>query len=254
MLLRCSSDSGLEELLDETIRKIEKTLIPKASFPTPSIHFEQTLQSEDGRLHRIFLGPSQRITQQPESVARALLGASPGDIVRGVTLHNFGKIFLSENQWCIETLVHETLHRLSIFALRPDINRQYRLMVEGLTECFTEYLLSTHFADIYDSCLKKKGTYCSLTYAYETKIWCALTRVVGYHVIAPIYFWQGRSDWEALFGEFTLSIRKAGYPRFENVLEAPGKLAIMARLHQECGRRMGEKYGEAYRKLSERYS
>jgi hypothetical protein len=253
LLNKGSSDAGLQKLLDEAVDRIKERLFPKASFPTPSARFVHIVHTAEGLTYPILLEASQRIAQRPETVVRALVGASPGEIVRGATLPNVGKIFLSENEWCIETLVHEALHSLSTFAVRTDLNERYRLVIEGLTECLTEHLLSTCFTDIYDSCLKAKQTYCSLTYAYEAKIWCAIADIVGYQTIAPVYFWHGRSDWESLFNEFVLSIRKTGCPRFENILETPGKLAVMARLHQECGRRMGERYGKIYRELSERY-
>jgi hypothetical protein len=126
-------------------------------------------------------------------------------------------------------------------------------MVEGLTEYLTEHVLLRHYASTYNGCLRDKGTYCSMTYRYETKIWCALASVIRYEKIVPMYFWKGRADWETLFDEFVQAIRGAGYPRFGNVLKLPGKMAFMTRLHQECGRRIGDVYGKAYREVSERY-
>jgi len=253
MLERGRSDGGLGKLLDEAVDKIRKTLFSEACFANPSTRFQRTVQTEEGLIFPLLLDSSQRITQVPETVVRTLLGAFPYDVVRGVTLYEVGKILLSENQWCIETLIHEVLHSLSIFAVRTDVGQHYRLMVDGLTECLTEHVLSRYHAGTYNSCLRAKGTYCTLTYPYETKIWCALASVIGYDRIVPIYFWTGRTDWETIFDEFAQAIRKAGYPKFENVLKAPGKLAVMARLHQECGRRIGAIYGKAYRQLSERY-
>jgi hypothetical protein len=74
--------------------------------------------------------------------------------------------------------------------------------------------------------------------------------VIGYPKLNQIYFWQGRNDWEGLFQELVLHIRKS-YPKFQNILTTPGKLAIMARLHQECGKKIGDKYSQAYRKNPE---
>jgi hypothetical protein len=254
MLQSCSSDAALEGLLDETINKVRKTLFPQASLSTQSRRFQASGHTEDDTAYFVLLETPQRIVQKPEAVVRALTGTPPGGILRGVSLHDFGKIILSENQWCIETLVHETLHRLSIFALRGDLNQRYRLMIEGLTECLTEYLLSKHFVSTYNDCLRANGTYCSLTYRYETAIWCAMASVVGYSIIVPIYFWHGRTDWESLFDDLVLSVRRAGYPRFANILKTPGKLPVMTRFHQECGRRLGEKYSAAYREVSDRYA
>jgi len=253
MLRRGSLDGGLEGLLGEAVDRIRKTLFSEACFANPSVQFQHLVRTHGGLTFPFHLGSSQRIIQVPETVVKALLQASPSDIVRGATLYEVGKILLSETQWCIETLVHEALHSLSVFGVRTDICLRYRPMVEGLTECLTEHVLSEHYADAYNNCLRPKGTYCSLTYRYETGIWCALANVIGYERIAPIYFWNKRRDWENLFDEFAQAIRRAGYAKFENVLKAPGKLALMARLHQECGLRIGGKYHEAYRQLSEKY-
>jgi hypothetical protein len=251
MLERASPAGGLQGLLDEVTGMIKKTLFSEACFANQSVPVTRTVNTGGVRFP-LFLGPSERIAQVPEIVVKELLGASPYDVVRGATFYDIGKILLSKNQWCIETLIHETLHSLSIFGLVPDIRRRYTPMIEGLTECLTEYMLSANYAGPYN-CLRQKNTYCTLTYPYETRIWCALANVIGYRGIASIYFWNKRNDWETLFEEFSQGIRKAGYPKFENVLKVPGKLAPMVRLHQECARAIGIRYGEAHRQVSEKY-
>lgn len=225
---------------------IRTRLFPAASFANPSTNFTEIVRTNDGTIP-VILSQSQRVAEQPLEVVNSLGQAAPGMLLRGLTRYDVGKILLSKDNWCIETLLHEALHSVSIFGTRTDLIPRYSPLVEGLTESLTQFLLQKDYPGPYANCLRVRATHCTLTYPYETRIWCAIASVIGYTPLTKIYFWQGNKDWEALFDAFIADVRKAGHHKFQNVLRTPRKLAPMVRLHQECGRRLGDKYSAAYR-------
>jgi hypothetical protein len=249
-LKQSETHQGLDQLMQDTLRWISTSLYPKPTFPNQSLELQHVVKTHDGTVVPVIIPATQRLAIYPESVVKEVSHAAPGMVMRGVTLYSHGKVLLSRDLWCIETLLHEVLHSVSVFGARLDLIPSFRLMIEGLTECFTQFLLLKHYSRVHEKCVRTEGTYCSLTYRYETVIWCALAEIIGYQALNQIYFWNGQKDWEALFEGLVNHIRKK-YPGFQNILTSHSKLPTMTRLHQECGKRMGAKYSEAYRSYSD---
>jgi len=243
------SSQGLDELLQDTLKCISNEIFANPSFSNQSIELQQLVRTH-GNTVPIIIPASQRLAVYPEYVVKELFHTRPDMILKGLTLYSHGKILLNRERWCVETLLHEVLHSVSVFGQRLDLLFPYERFIEGLTECYTQFLLARSYSRVHGRCLLTQDTYCTLTYPYETIIWCAIADVIGYQKLNRIYFWQGRNDWETLFQDLVLHVRKT-YPRFQNILTAAGKLPIMARLHQECGKKIGDKYSQAYRKYSE---
>ena len=134
--------------------------------------------------------------------------------VRGLHDTNSGKIILCQSNWCRETLIHETLHKFSFTAVRPDIGRRYINFFEGLTEFFTGYTLYKKYTQCYQAWKSEVYRECRVTYIPFVKLWAAFCRFIPLHNLVPVYFWDGTNDWETKCSGLIQAVHKAGYNNF----------------------------------------
>ncbi|MDG7018498.1 MAG: hypothetical protein JRN73_09135 [Nitrososphaerota archaeon] len=241
---------GLVSCHQEAFEAIKTELFEGASFPVDSVEIAGTVNWRGTTINNLFISKDVRIVELEESQILGFApGYTPGGSLRGLTVYELRKVLLNRNYWCVETLVHETLHSLSITARRLDLGTRYSQLFEGLTEFLTSFVLMKRYPYCYEHCLNDKSRPCYYTYQYETKIWSALCHVIPIRALVPIYFWNDDLDWENLFGRFVDTIRRNGYPRFPNILHDKSRLAAMVRLHQACGSNFGTEYSKAWRSL-----
>lgn len=167
-------------------------------------------------------------------------------LLKGIYIPDMGKIFLNHQLWCLKTLIHETLHSLSVSSSSSSTNRQYVQFFEGLTELYTGYLLKKQYDFCYNNCWKTcKESLCYCTYQRDVKIWLGICHFIPFNYTFPLYFWNGEDRWEALWRVFIERIRNYGYPKFEMIIDQDKKPKWLA-LHQEALKRFGREYLEIY--------
>jgi len=241
-----SQPQGLEQMLDDILLRVKQTLCPKAQFARSPATMQITLVSK-GRVRRLSLAQERVIELEEVDLRENVPQARrhPAGSLRGMYVYPpIAKLMLVKRRWCLKTLIHETLHSISVFAERPDLRARYDEIKEGLTEFYAGYLMFNHYRDCYQAWRNETYDICSVTYAPSVQFWGALCRFVSIRELANIYFWLGHSDWEKSFEEFVDRIRKSGYPRFKNVLLIKKKIALRVYLIQECVRSFGHEFEE----------
>jgi hypothetical protein len=250
LLAAARGNPGLVSCHQEALEAIKTELFEGASFPVDSVEIQGAVNWRGTTINNLFISKDARIVELAEpQLLRFAPGYAPGGNLRGLTVYELGKVLLNRNYWCTETLVHETLHDLSITARRTDLSTRYLQLFEGLTEFLTSFVLMKRYPYCYEHCLNDKSRPCYYTYQYETRIWCALCHVIPVDALIPTYFWNGDTNWESLFGRFVDTIRRSGYRRFPNILDDKSRFPIMLRLHQACGSNLGIEYSKAWRSL-----
>jgi hypothetical protein len=155
------------------------------------------------------------------------------------------ELLLVEGEWCVSTVVHETLHGVSsIQALNEAL--QLKPLFEGLTECLTGYVLYKKYSYTYSNCWNTDEhlTWCRIPDLYRpnTRSWGAFFHFVPIRCIFPIYF-ESHSNWKTMCSGFADAIRTAGYPKFRDVLERVLSSQITDRMFwAECKQIFGKKF------------
>lgn len=160
---------------------------------------------------------------------------------RGVYKPDYGRIFLRRGSWCRDTIIHETLHSVSIFAADQNIRiaNRYLFIREGLTQFLTGYVLWKKHHQCYEAWKSKVyPQWCALA-AYEdmTRIWYTFCRFVNFEEIKKLYFGINSSDWNNIWREFIASINNANY-KFDDPLQ--GRVArFQDRFVDQCRKAFG---------------
>lgn len=243
---RASQSKELEQSLDEVLRIIKNTLYSKVQITHPSMDAWITIVSK-GRFRKISTSEERAIILDEIDLRENFPEAKrfqPGSLHGMYIGHPYGKIFLVKTNWCLKTLIHETLHSTSVFINRPDLYGRYQDLVEGLTEFYTGYILFNNYNDCYKAWKGRSYDVCSFTYEKSIQLWGAICHFIGIEQLASIYFWQGHNEWERCFQEFIEKIREAGYPNFKNILQMKKNLATRVYLTQECLRNFESRFEE----------
>ena len=161
------SPSGLDVLRNTAISLIRKNLYSNAHMVNPSNAVTLNLTYPIIGEHTI--APSEIIYEVEKIDLDRLLQMDTGGL-KGCYNYGEGKIFLVRNNWCIETIIHETLHSCSRFSIQTELQK-YLNLYEGLTEFFTGYILYKEFQDCYNNCFRTTGQLCQMTYDNYIKLW-----------------------------------------------------------------------------------
>jgi len=132
--------------------------------------------------------------------------------MRGCYKPSEGKIYLVKNKWCLETLIHETLHACSINSKDPELTR-YDQLFDGLTEFYTGYLLFHEFNECYTNCFMPAGQLCEMVYDPYTKLWATLCHFISLRNTLGIYF-PTDNLWDDEVDTFVQRINDLGFPKF----------------------------------------
>jgi len=225
----------INEILDEGLGDIRETLHQDADFvkaPTLSSYRGYGI----GGIERVDLYPGSNKAMQLDSF---LYDINFGSGSRGNYHPESGRIFFKEGRWCRKTLIHETLHSVSIFAYDQNIKigTIYPFLREGLTEFLTGYVLWQNYRQCHEAWKAKiYPQLCDLAYKDMIRIWYTFCRFVDFEAIKKLYFGNGSNVWRKVWGEFIQSVNDAGYV-FQDPLIGRGDL--QDRFVDQCRRAFG---------------
>ena len=215
---------------------IKNTLYPQAQVSAQSQSFQIQIATT-GTPSWIFSPSDQRVVELDWVDIRANYPNFPAG-GRGLYEPQAGKIILRTDGWCRETLIHETLHSLSITGARSDLKRSFLNFFEGLTEFFTGYVMFRVYHDCYLAWKLGQYSWCSVTYTPWVKLWAAFSRFIPISELVKVYFWDGTGNWEAKTSGLLNAIHSAGYPRFDDFITKRTP-TVEAKLYEECRKNFG---------------
>lgn len=193
--------------LAEALSDIRETLYHGANFAKEPGLFSYT----DFGLPRTLYPGANKATELDEFLYDNIIDRGS----RGGYKPQHGRIFLRRGSWCRDTLIHETLHSVSIFAYDQNIRigDRYPFLREGLTELLNGHVLWRRYPQCFDAWKDKTyRQWCSLE-GYEdiTRIWYTFCRFVNLGEVERLYFGNGSFDWNRAWSQFIRSINDAGY-------------------------------------------
>jgi hypothetical protein len=118
--------------------------------------------------------------------------------------------------WCKNTLIHETLHSVSLYSriyAIPGIMRLHLDLNEGITECLTGYAMFQRHQECYTSWKQTIKGGCSVAYKPVTKVFCSLAQVIGVSPLANFYFSENTA-FQPAWDQFINEIHAAGNEKF----------------------------------------
>ena len=245
-----TSPSGLNELRKTAINLIKKHLYPDAQMVNQSNAV--TLHVSYPAIGEYTISPSDIIFEIEKMDLDNFLKI---DTTGWKGCYNFieGKIFLIRDNWCIETIIHETLHSCSRFSVQSELQK-YLNLYEGLTEFFTGYILYKEFQDCYTNCFRTIGQACQMTYEDYIKLCSGFCNFVSLKHLIGLYFLTANS-WDVEVEKFVKSVNNLGYTNFKNPF-ARGKLATEIKFEIQCRNAFGGSFQKICndRKLFSNYS
>jgi len=150
--------------------------------------------------------------------------------LRGGYDHVKNIITLYDGKYCRKTVIHEVFHALSFFAYGrfSHLFDRLRLMIEGLTEFLTGYILYENYRECYEEWIRRRYKVCRISYESETRLFGALARYVNLKELAGLYLWQANTDWYKIYKEFrskhgikeVLFVKRGKEPLEKRVLSA----------------------------------
>lgn len=154
---------------------------------------------------------------------------------------NSGRIFLRQGIWCKSSLIHETLHGLSIFASEVDAGLQYDFINEGITELLTGYILWKKHPYCFESWRTKKyPKWCAPSRDYNkmARIWYTFCRFVDFDIVKKLYFRNSKKNWDFVWNRFIAEINSEGI-KFKSPLKGNNS-QLQDRFLRECKASFGK--------------
>lgn len=225
---------NIDDILDEGLEDIRETLYQGAAFVK-----EPSLFTYSDYGVSAILSPGANKTKELDDLLYVKI-ISPNS--RGTYIPRHGRIFLKKGSWCRPTLVHETLHSVSIFAADQNIQigDRYLFLREGLTQFLTGYILWRKYRQCFDSWKDKiYPQWCALE-AYEnmTRVWYTFCRFVDFEEVKKLYFGNGSFDWSRAWSGFIRFINEAGY-EFKDPLPVR-EASLQNRFIKQCRKAFGK--------------
>lgn len=165
---------------------------------------------------------------------------------RGIQNSLYDKILLKRNNWCRETILHEALHRFSIFSSDFDLRKRFPILEDGITEFLVGFILFRKYPDCYLNWRAKSFKECSMTYSRSVRYFYAFCNFVSIKSLINLYFWQPGRNWENAWSQFILEIRNSGYPDFRDVIELYPWTEPTESFFEECKERFGNRFRRLY--------
>jgi len=236
IILDTSSD-GLNNLTNTAIQLIQKHVFKNAKKVNGSTAVTVNI-SYPPIPHTI--SPSEFIFEMEKIELDKKLGVDVEGL-RGCYIPNEGKIYLNKEKWCIETIIHETLHACSRTSESDQLER-YESIYEGLTEFYTGYILFKEFGECYKNCFQTDfGRLCQMTYEDTTKLWVAFCNFVGLSHTIGLYFNTGKK-WEDEVTDFVETV-KTKFPNFSNPF-SKGRIPSKLKFEIQCRNAFGTEFRE----------
>ncbi len=125
--------------------------------------------------------------------------------------------------WCRKTLIHETLHAVSlysrIFSNPNGVIDRHRFLNEGITECLTGYVLLKKHPVCYNAWKASSNGKCGISYKQSVRIFSSLAQIIGIKPISDFYLSVDR-EFNAPWARFLEAIHAAGFKNFNFQLDA----------------------------------
>jgi len=209
-LNRAKNDEGPEQLGKEAFDDIKASFNLPIEYGVPTSDLfsvrEQILSRNPPDLFLTTPGGGRRLLEAPKRVflvqnhewlANARLVGNLNyrgsyDYIRAaVFLHENGD---TKNSWCRSTVIHETLHSVSLYSriwnTFPNLHSMHLDLVEGITESLTGYVLFKRHQDCYGKWKDEQQERCSISYKSSVRLWCSFSQIVGIADIAKFYLSQ----------------------------------------------------------------
>lgn len=158
---------------------------------------------------------------------------------KGCYLREEGKIYLCKDNWCIETIIHETLHACSRESESDELDKYYPFF-EGLTEFYTGFILFKEYQQCYTDCFKTDiKRLCQITYEEITRLWVGFCNFVPLEATTCLYF-NDNNSWDDAVTNFVNKIQ-GGFPDFRNPFSR-GKLSTDLKFSIICSKAFGNDF------------
>jgi hypothetical protein len=236
-LARANSDSGLAELeieaFDDILRAFGRQ-IQYGILTSELINVRYAISNVDVSALLLRSHKTPRYIQAPQRayvlrhedwILNRRLVKNPNRI--GLYWHEAAVILLHENgdnndSWCRKTLIHETLHSVSlysrIFNTFPDILTKHEALIEGINECLTGYVLFKLHPECYTGWRSNQLSRCSISYRERVRLFSILCQVVGINPVLDFYLSQDTNfdrPWRLMID----GIHLAGFRQFNYELD-----------------------------------
>jgi len=155
------------------------------------------------------------------------------------------KILLKDENWCRKTMLHESLHSVSIFSHSQNWNlfEMTKLFAEGLTEFLTGLLLWRLHRNCYENWrFGRFPQWGSVSYPKETKIFLAFCGCVNAQSLLDLYLGTQTNDLLEAWSSFITAIRHDTEKRFKDVFHEGERIGLIVAFKNECERQFGKKF------------
>lgn len=234
-ILADTSSSGLNNLTKQALKLIRTHIFPNAQRVNPSQAVTLTLTYPYQGEYTI--SPSDLVFELEKIDFDRKLGVDTTRM-RGCYRNDEGKMYLNRGNWCIETIIHETLHACSRTSESDKLNK-YLPLYEGLTEFYTGFILSREYPQCYQNCFRTDvNRLCQMTYVDTTKLWVAFCNFLPLRDTTGIYFPTNKS-WNDEMEDLVKAVKKLGFNKFENPFKSsPASL----KFRLLCSKAFGDKF------------
>jgi hypothetical protein len=124
----------------------------------------------------------------------------------------------NNNSWCRKTLIHEILHGVSLYSRIwnkfPNIISKHKMLIEGITECLTGYVLFKRHQDCYNGWKTNQLYRCSISYRPSVRLWCSFSQIVGIMDLAKFHL-SLEDNFINPWSRLIQSIHSIGFPQFD---------------------------------------
>lgn len=233
-----TSPSGLNDLTEQALKLIQKHVFSNARRVNPSQAVTLSLSYQQTEYT---ISPAELVFEiEKIDFDKKIETDTTG--YRGCYIREEGKIFLARGNWCIETIIHETLHACSRESESDELDKYYPFF-EGLTELYTGFILFKEYQLCYQNCFRTNiGRLCQITYEELTKLWMAFCNFVPLNVTTALYF-NNNSTWDKATKNFENTVNQLGFPNFRNPF-SKGKLSTDLKFAIQCRRAFGTEFDE----------
>lgn len=230
--------------LEQAILDIREVLFPTAQSPCTSAVMSLRTRTHLGTETR-YLSSEIRVIELSEqdwylTVPRRLYGA------RGIQSPLYDKIVLKRNNWCRETMLHEALHRFSVFSSDLDLRRRFPVLEDGITEFLVGFILFKKYPYCYSNWVSRSFRECSMTYPRQVRRFYAFCNFINIKSLIALYFWQPNRTWADAWSQFILDIHNSGYPNFREVIGLYSWTEPTEYFFEECEEMFGTRFRIMY--------
>lgn len=235
---------SLEKQLDDINIDLRTTLFAKCQ--SPCISTPLFIRTKIGFRDNILSIPANRRVIEIDGSTWHLNIPSYGGEPRGIQYPLHDKILLRQGNWCRETMLHEALHRFSIFSHEVELRRRFSSFEDGLTEFLVGLVLFVKYPKCYQKWKDRSINKCSMTHRWSVLRFYAFSNFIDIGILIRLYFWQPSISWNNSWSRFINEIRNSGYKAFHDVIQTFSWADPPETFFTECGDIFGNKFRQLY--------